>query len=302
MDKLSLANVERISAIQTNDFYQNYVQPSKPVIITDFSSTWSAREKWNYEYFKSKAGNVDVPIYSEPFANTGNSYTKGQSTMRFADYLDLIASQPTNKRMFLFNIFKHIPELCKDFNYPKLMKKYFKGFPFMFFGGQNSQVEIHYDADMSHVLLTQFQGRRRVILAAPEYSTYLYRHPFTVSTNVDIGNPDYERYPLLQYAKFYECILEPGETLFMPSGYWHYVYYLEQGFGLSLRSPASLMKRIEGLFNIFKLTVVDHITSKVFGAQRWYDIKESMAQRKANNLTIKLNLDRQINAERQENE
>lgn len=63
--------------------------------------------------------------------------------MKFGDYLDLIRSnKPTNLRIFLFNIFKHKPELKKDFDFSPITDTYLKRFPFMFFGGKNSVVHV----------------------------------------------------------------------------------------------------------------------------------------------------------------
>ena len=47
---------------------------------------------------------------------------------------------------------------------------------------------------------------------------------------------DYEAFPAVKYAKGYEVILEHGDTLFMPAGYWHYMEYLDGGFAMSLRA------------------------------------------------------------------
>lgn len=33
-----------------------------------------------------------------------------------------------------------------------------------------------------------------------------------------------------------EVILEHGDTLFMPAGYWHHMEYLDSGFAMSLRA------------------------------------------------------------------
>ncbi len=291
MEKLTLTTIETCREISPADFRATYADKLTPVILKNFSNGWPAREKWTFNYFKKHLGKVDVPLYREPFADKGNSYLAPQLTMPFAEYLDIIANKPSQLRMFLFNIFKHMPQLCEDFNYPSFMNKYLTKFPFMFFGGGGSWVDVHYDADLSHVFLTQFHGKRRIKLFAPNYSIYLYRHPLTVSTNVDVSKPDFKQYPLLQYAKGFECILEPGDTLFIPSGYWHHIYYLEGGFGLSLRAPCrNLWRRTQGLANIFKLTVLDHFTAKLLGAKKWYAQKEKMAVNNAARLAKQLQL------------
>ena len=92
--------------------------------------------------------------------------------MLFSDYLNLIAQKPTKLRMFLFNIFKHAPELCHDFSYPDIVDHYLTRHPFMFFGGATSWVDIHMDLDFSHVFITQFHGEKKVVLFDPKYPHY----------------------------------------------------------------------------------------------------------------------------------
>lgn len=286
--QLNLQQIERTDTCEREHFQQHYYKPQKPVILTQYSNNWPAMSQWSLDYFKQRHGDINVPVYQDAFANTGSSYTSNDNTMPFSKYLDIIGSQPSTLRMFLFNIFKHVPELCNDFDYPDIIDDYLKKNPFMFFGGATSHVDIHYDLDLSDLFLTQFDGRKRIILFAPEYSTHLYRHPLTVSCNIDMRDIDFVRYPALKKAVGYECTLERGETLYMPRGYWHFVEYLDGGFSLTLRAlsknPAI---RSYSLWKMFLLTVVDRQINKLLGTKRWYTIKESIATNRANRLLKK---------------
>lgn len=280
--KLNLTPLERRDEIGPEEFFSAYFKPRRPLVFRSFSAEWPARKKWTLDYFRDTYGDISVPVYEEAFADSGASYGSTNDYMPFKDYLDLIEAGPTLKRLFLFNIFKHAPELCHDFDFPKFANRWAQRHPFMFFGGQTSYVDAHFDADMSNVFLTQFHGRKRILLYGPKWSNHLYRHKFTVSHNVDLGNPDFERYPRLAEAQGFECLLEDGDTVYMPSGYWHYVYYETGGFSLALRSPITgPVGRTHMLYRLLALAVGDHGLSKILGTKRWYGMKESMAQRKA---------------------
>ena len=202
--------------------------------------------------------------------------------MKFGEYLDLIAREPTNLRMFLFNPFRHKPDLRNDFDYPDITKGFLKRFPFMFFGGKNSTVRIHQDMDMSNVFLTQLHGRKRVILFDPSYSDLLYRFPYSVHSAVDIDHPDYEKFPGLRYVKGVQCTINNGETLFIPSGWWHFITYLEGGWAISQRALSPYpIRRLDGFWRVVILSSIDDIMRKVL-AKRWFIHKEKLCIRKAN--------------------
>ncbi|MCH2132514.1 MAG: cupin-like domain-containing protein [Phycisphaerales bacterium] len=279
---LNLSPLERRDELSPEEFLENYFRPRRPVVFRSFSNAWPAREKWTLDYFRETYGDISVPVYEEAFADSGASYGSTDDRMPFRDYLDLIDHEPTKKRLFLFNIFKYAPELCHDFDYPVFARKWATRHPFMFFGGETSHVDGHFDVDLSHVFLTQFHGTKRVVLYGPQWSSHLYRHKFTVSHNVDLGNPDFERYPRLLDAEGFECVIEHGDTVYMPSGWWHYVYYLTGGFSLALRSPITgPVGRSRMLYRVLALAVGDHGMTKLLGQKRWYARKEAMAQRKA---------------------
>lgn len=158
----------------------------------------------------------------------------------------------------------------------------------MFFGGKDTTVRIHYDIDVSNILLTHFGGKKKVILFAPEYSDLLYRLPFNTYSLIDLDKPDYSKYPGLAYVKGYECILEDGDSVFIPSGYWHYITYMERGFSISYRKIAPTTEsKIQGLINISIRLPFDKLMGKVWGI-RWLAYKESAAERKAEKKILQL--------------
>lgn len=50
---------------------------------------------------------------------------------------------------------------------------------------------------------------------------------------VDVENPDVVQFPDFLKASYQECVLEPGEVLFIPKQHWHYVRSLELSFSVS---------------------------------------------------------------------
>ena len=269
------------TSITRKEFEKKYLKPQKPVVLRGLWKQYSAYQKWNMDYFRQVMGDIEVSLFSSKQANPSETLAVPHAKMRFNEYLDLIEKEPTDLRLFLFPVFKHKPELLKDFGYPSITGRYLK-IPFMFFGPKKSVTRMHQDIDMSNVFLTQFTGRKRVVLFSPAESDLLYRLPFNVHSTVDIDNPDFEAYPGLKYAKGMSTVLEFGDTLFMPSGYWHHIEYLEGGFGLSVRTlGASVATILKGGYNVTIRRKFDDIMRKLYG-QKWFEYKKSLAQKRAN--------------------
>jgi hypothetical protein len=150
----------------------------------------------------------------------------------------------------------------------------------LFVGGATSITHLHFDIDLSHILHTQFAGRKRVLLFPHEEQYKLYRKPFEVLSLADFSNyhhlnatPDYNQFPAIKYAKGYEVILDHGDTLFMPAGYFHHMEYLDSGFAMSLRAlQSSLTGKLHGAWNLFGMRSIDTVMKKTAPAW-WYNNK-----------------------------
>lgn len=277
---MELIPIERVSGISPGEFQDKYLKTKTPVVLTDLTEEWPAKDKWTWDFLRDNYGHLEVPLYSKDYHKPGKGYMTPARTMKFGDYLTLIENEPTDYRMFLYNIFEHAPELVHDFSTPNVMGGFMSKYPFMFFGGAGSTVNLHYDIDYSCVFHTHFQTEKECILFDQEQSVYLYNHPFTVQSHVDLLNPDYERFPALKKATGYRTILKHGETLFMPMGCWHFMHYVTGGYSLSLRANASLFTRARGLMNITRHFIVDKGMNKIMGP-KWKTLKEDIAEKRA---------------------
>lgn len=275
------ANVPRVEGLAPSDFQQTFLKENKPVVFKDLAQNWPALHKWNKDYFIQHYGNNQVKVYDSNFGTPGKKYMSNLEVMRFADYLEAMEKGETSLRMFLYNIISEAPELKDDISLPDVMKGFSKNFMFMFFGAQGSITQLHYDIDLSHVFHTAFSGVKRFYLFAPDQGQNLYRHPFTIRSYVDPVNPDFENYPRLAEARGHYVELHPGETLFIPAGYWHHVVYDSPSYALSLRCVhQNWGKRLEGLGNILFMQMVDRLVNKI-NPKAWHNWKSQKARRLA---------------------
>ena len=277
-----LRPVDTVDQISSEDFRKNYYEPMRPLIIKDLSKSWPAYEKWTWDYFKEIVGDKEVGIYNNVKSDAYTPINKADDYTTFGKYVDMIRTEPAGWRIFLFNIFEHAPQLTEDFSWPdQLMKGFVKRYPMLFVGGASSITHMHFDIDMSHIIHTQFVGRKRVLLFPFEEQHKLYRKPYEVLSLADFSNyykgngkPDYDSFPALKLAKGFEVTLEHGDTLFMPAGFWHHMEYLDSGFAMSLRAlQANMGGKLKGAWNLFGMRNIDTLMKKT-APKWWYDFKK----------------------------
>jgi hypothetical protein len=263
-------------------FQKEYYEPQKPVVMKDLAKSWPAYTKWNWAYFKQLVGHKQVGIYNNFKSDAFTPINTADDYKTFGEYIDMISQGPAGWRIFLFNIFDHAPQLVQDFTWPEhLLKGFLKKYPMLFVGGASSITHMHFDIDLSHILHTQFIGRKRVLLFPYKEQYKLYRKPFEVLSMADFSNYyknngklDYQRFPALKLARGYEVILEHGDTLFMPAGCWHHMEYLDSGFAMSLRAlQPSFTGKLKGAWNLLGMRNIDTLMKKT-APHWWYDSKE----------------------------
>lgn len=161
-------------------------------------------------------------------------------TLPLGELVDLVlASSPERPAPYLKDApLRQIgPELMKDIEpfceycFPNwlpgvyLIKKFrdlFNAAQIEFFlGGEGARPgALFYAYIHSHTLHCQLFGRREFTLFPPENAPWLYATGH-VSVISDPDAVDRERFPLFARATPISFALEPGEVLFLPSGWWH---------------------------------------------------------------------------------
>ncbi|XP_038577006.1 HSPB1-associated protein 1 homolog isoform X1 [Micropterus salmoides] len=97
----------------------------------------------------------------------------------------------------------------------------------LWIGSEGANTPCHLDS-YGYNLVLQVHGRKRWHLFPPEDTVNLYptRIPYeesSVFSQVDVLNPDLRRFPAFQEARAHTVTLQPGQVLYVPRHWWHYV-------------------------------------------------------------------------------
>lgn len=279
-----LKPIDVVDDISKEEFYEKYLKPRRPVVIKNMAKKWPAYQKWTMEYMKEVVGDVEVPLYDSSKADPSAPINSSAAKMKFGDYIDLIQREPTDLRIFLFDPIKFAPKLLEDYISPKeLMGGFLDKYPNMFFGGKGSVTFLHFDIDMAHIFHTHFNGRKHILLFDYKWRERLYQIPYATYAleDYDIENPDFTKFPALDGVEGIECYLEHGDTLFMPTGWWHWMKYLDGSFSISLRAwDKSWAVKAHSLWNLTVQRKFDDIMKSNF-KKNYMDWKEKMAIKRA---------------------
>lgn len=109
------------------------------------------------------------------------------------------------------------------------------------FGMRSVIAEAHFDG--SRNMVAMIGGMRRWILTHPNQCSDMYmlphNHPSGRHSSVDWSQPDYEKYPNFAKVKSNEVILQPGDFLYVPTDWIHYIVSLNVNYQCNTRSGKS---------------------------------------------------------------
>ncbi|MEO8215695.1 MAG: cupin-like domain-containing protein [Acidobacteriota bacterium] len=216
--------------LSPREFEKEYLEKLRPVILDDSIGDWEARTwtpEWFREHFPDKIVQID-----------------GRG-VRLDEFIgQLLASDEEHPAPYLRNcdLPTQFPELLSyvsraPHSLPSRLGSRLlpKNFPQenhyldIFIGGPGSGFPtIHYDVHHLVAYLVQIYGRKEFTVYPPDQGRYLYPRASQPDESEIVNplHPDYDKYPLWKEAKGITFVLEPGQTLFVPCGWWHYTRML----------------------------------------------------------------------------
>jgi len=228
--------IERRHQLSREKFLRNYYIPNRPVIITGMMDDWPALTKWNLDYFAERFGDreVEVQMGREAGANYEIEREKYIHRLPFRRFIEMIRSTTTGTNDFYLTANnnssnkKTLPELWEDIvQIPEYLDGSDPMGGFFWMGPPGTITPFHHD--LTNNFMAQVIGRKRVKIA-PSWDMPLMRNTLHCFSRVDGRTAPLAPYPAADEPQILECILGPGEILFLPIGCLHYV----EGMDLSV--------------------------------------------------------------------
>jgi lysine-specific demethylase 8/hypoxia-inducible factor 1-alpha inhibitor (HIF hydroxylase) len=233
-----------ISSITPEIFFEKYQKTGTPVIITGLLKNEC---DWNLDYLCEKFGNQEL-IFRNPgrerekqdkrkWKSIGSGVTL--QSMPFTEYAEMLRNHKAHENDINLGKcpLKNTPladtHSLKDIGTRLgLMKPASEMNIYVAPGGHSSG--LHYDSVDG--TLMQLHGAKKVIFFPPSDTYNLYPFPVYIHlrhglklrswfSQVNLENPDFKSMPKFKEALRHkrEVVLEQGETLYIPAGWWHEV-------------------------------------------------------------------------------
>src|SRR5688572_17504857 len=158
--------------LSREDFGQHYLSSNRPVILKGGARETQAARTWTPEWFAQTYPTLRVPIAIGP-----------RRSIAKVQYLEMRAfvreMTTTRKHMYLrqYDIFRFLPELLRALPDSPLCPRN-RQLVRNFWMGANTLQPLHYDAHWRVVgtcnLFSQIYGKKKIILASPEQTPFLY--------------------------------------------------------------------------------------------------------------------------------
>ncbi|MFL9926792.1 cupin-like domain-containing protein [Herbaspirillum lusitanum] len=185
---------------------------------------------------RERFGTLPVRARVGDYINTAFAADRAMQDMSLLAYLEWVANDPQDLPPYVGNVeLRELNTLC---HWPGYFKK--MGPPRFWLGPAGTVTPLHCDYDDN--IFAQIWGSKRIFLSPPHHDEFLYpreANAILFGSPFDPEAPDFEQFPLARQAAMIECVMQPGELLYVPAGWYHQVRSLT--FSLSANRWARAM-------------------------------------------------------------
>jgi hypothetical protein len=223
--------IPRRHKLSRDEFLSDYYSANRPVIITGMMEDWPALRRWDLDYFAGRFGDreVEVQMGREASPQYEIEADRFVTRIRFGDFLHRVRSSGETNDFYLTahndsHNRRALAELWEDIvQVPEYLRADQPG-GFFWMGPAGTITPFHHD--LTNNFMAQVMGRKRLKIA-PSWDLSLmhnFHHCFSLVDGRDLPAAPH---PAFEQPQILECILHPGEILFLPVGCIHFVQGLD---------------------------------------------------------------------------
>jgi hypothetical protein len=255
-------DIPRVKDITPAEFRKKFAKPGIPVIFDGGCKDWACTGKWNFDYLEKYYSETDFNMtYQRGFTPDDEKPSENYDEKEAYEKIkikDLVQSIKTDgkKYMRFCPIMEDQPELIQDMNLSWLrkMRICLLGCSYQsFIGARKRHTPIH--GGMTAFFFILPCGQKKWTLYPTAYKAIINPEVTAFGHNysdVNLSNPDLEKYPGMDLLDKYEGIMNEGDILYVPSWLWHEVENQTDTWGVSYRFPYMMQAWTQSFTLTFK--------------------------------------------------
>lgn len=240
--------IERVKVknFTTCEFLEKYQKGNKPVIIKNIAKKWNNSSFWKWKRFYKTFKNTRFKIGEDDDENT--------IRIKLKHFFEYLKKNQDDSPLYLFEKDigdkKEYKPILKNYQVPKYFREDLFNLmnqeerpPYQWFliGPKRSGTTIHVDPLNTSAWNTSLHGYKLWILFPNEIPKWIANGRQFRAPGEDTEAINYFAHVLprlkasegKENLKYIECIQRPGETIFVPGGWWHAVLNLSDSMAVT---------------------------------------------------------------------
>ena len=232
--------IPRRASLDAEELYEVFWRACTAVVLTELVKRWPAFGKWTPAWLRERFGEVEIRACvgrdSDPdYDMHDQALTEAMTLGAFVDRM--LAVQGESNDLYMVAKNKNLADgalaaLFDDVTPPPGLFDMSRasGGSALWLGPAGTVTPLHHDT--SNILFCQLHGRKRVRLVSPHEPAAL-EGARSIYSAID---PERTDDPRVGELVIHDVLLEPGEALFIPVGWWHHVRALDASISLALNN------------------------------------------------------------------
>jgi Cupin-like domain len=228
----STSQIERRHRLTRGEFLADYYSTGRAVVITGMMDDWPALSTWNLDYFEAAFGDKEIELSAGRSAGTDYEIKREKyiQAMKFSDFIVktrsagrtndfyLTANNNSRNKQVLAGLWQDIVQI------PEYLTANDPLGGFLWIGPAGTITPFHHD--LTNNFMAQVVGRKRV-LVVPSWDAPLMQNDYHVYSKIDGRALAAAPGPAADSPQVLECVIGPGDILFLPIGCFHFVEGLD---------------------------------------------------------------------------
>ncbi|MFK8000122.1 MAG: cupin-like domain-containing protein [Polyangiales bacterium] len=230
--------LETMETLDAELFQRRFRAANRPVLLPNFARTWPALGKWSMKWMAEHYGHVSVQAMvgrdKDPDYDRNHEVHTRETTL--GSFIARIEKEPESNDFYVVardGVMRSdaFASLHDDITPPEgFFTRSTPPATALWLGPAGTITPLHHD--QSDILFTQLFGRKRVRLISPIEYAVAERARGLYGPELSSFTSD----PCLRDVRVHEFVLEPGDTVFIPFGWWHHITALDPAISIAINA------------------------------------------------------------------